>query len=114
KPPRAKSSETPSHELPETISEQFGVSLATTYRDLEFSHDAKIKSAKTASNPKGAGRPRGKRAGNEEGEKSLEQLLAELRVAQRNGIDWDRLDARRRALLQARDGGAIDAVGAGD
>jgi hypothetical protein len=31
----------------------------------------------------------------EEEEKSLEQLLAELRIAQRNDIDWDRLAARR-------------------
>ena len=46
---------------PEAIAEQFGVSLATTYRDLEFSHDEKIKPAKTAANPKGAGRPRGRR-----------------------------------------------------
>jgi len=30
-----------------------------------------------------------------EEEKSLEQLLAELRVAQRNDFDWDRLAARR-------------------
>src|SRR5262245_1462043 len=31
----------------------------------------------------------------EEEEKSLEQLLAELRVAQRNDFDWDRLAAYR-------------------
>jgi hypothetical protein len=37
-----------------------------------------------------------------EEEKSLEQLLAELRVVQRNDIDWDRLDARR-ADRQRRD-----------
>jgi hypothetical protein len=37
-----------------------------------------------------------------EEEKSLEQLLAELRIAQRNDIDWDRLDARR-ADRQRRD-----------
>ena len=30
---------------PEAIAEQFGVSLATTYRDLEFSHDEKTKPA---------------------------------------------------------------------
>jgi hypothetical protein len=30
-----------------------------------------------------------------EEEKSLEQLLAELRVAQRNDLDWDRLAAHR-------------------
>jgi hypothetical protein len=37
-----------------------------------------------------------------EEEKSLEQLLAELRIAQRNDIDWDRLAARR-ADRQRRD-----------
>jgi hypothetical protein len=31
----------------------------------------------------------------EEEEKSLEQLLAELRIAQRNDLDWDRLAAHR-------------------
>lgn len=44
---------------PERIAKEQGIHLATTYRDLEFSQDAKIKKERTASNPKGAGRPKG-------------------------------------------------------
>jgi len=45
----------------EQIATQLGVSFQTISRDLkEFSHDEKIKKpAKTATNPKGAGRPKG-------------------------------------------------------
>jgi hypothetical protein len=53
---------------PEVIAEQFGVHVATIYRDLEFSHDAKIKPSKTARNPKGAGRPKGSKSTRKPGE----------------------------------------------
>lgn len=45
------------------IAEQFGVDHSTIVRDLsEFVRDAQIKKhAKTASNPRGAGRPKGKK-----------------------------------------------------
>jgi hypothetical protein len=44
------------------IATQLGVSHPTIVRDLrEFVHDEQIKPAKTASNPKGAGRPKGKK-----------------------------------------------------
>lgn len=45
----------------EQIATQLGVNHGTISRDLrEFVHDAQIKKpAKTASNPKGAGRPKG-------------------------------------------------------
>jgi hypothetical protein len=44
----------------EAIATQLGVSHPTIVRDLrEFVHDEQIKPAKTASNPKGAGRRKG-------------------------------------------------------
>jgi hypothetical protein len=46
----------------ERVAAALGVSTATVGRDLgEFSHREKIKPAKTASNPKGAGRPKNSR-----------------------------------------------------
>jgi IS30 family transposase len=54
----------------ESIATQLGVNHGTISRDLrEFVHDAQIKKpAKTASNPKGAGRPKGKKSESRRGE----------------------------------------------
>jgi N6-adenosine-specific RNA methylase IME4 len=66
---------------PEAIAEQFGLHVATIYRDLEFSHDAKIKPAKTASNPKGAGRPKGStKGGNKHGTSKGRKSKQHLRL----------------------------------
>jgi predicted ArsR family transcriptional regulator len=43
----------------EQIATQLGVHHSQIVRDLKFVHSAQIKKAKTASNPKGAGRPKG-------------------------------------------------------
>lgn len=46
----------------EAIATQLGVHHSQIVRDLkEFVHDAQIKPAKTSTNPKGAGRPKGNR-----------------------------------------------------
>lgn len=47
----------------EAIATQLGVHHSQIVRDLrEFVHDAQIKPAKTSTNPKGAGRPKGKKS----------------------------------------------------
>ena len=48
---------------PEEIAGQFGVSLATIYRDLEFSHDEKTQPSTSKRGRKGEGRPKGSKQG---------------------------------------------------
>lgn len=56
------------------IAQQLGVSIKTISKDLEeFLPEVKIKPVMTATNPKGAGRPKGKKQ-----TKPLEQVTAEL------------------------------------
>jgi transposase len=64
----------------EAIATQLGVNHSTIVRDLrEFVHDAQIKKpAKTATNPKGAGRPKGKRSRRHRNPPELEGQAARL------------------------------------
>jgi len=75
------------------IAKQFGVDRSTISRDLsEFVHDAQIKKpAKTAANPKGAGRPKGKR----EKKPGVKQAQRSVNTTPEN---WDHF--KRQALEQ--------------
>lgn len=77
----------------EQIATQLGVSHMTIVRDLrEFEHNVQIKPAKTERNPKGAGRPKGKktakRAPRKEGEKQAQ------RSVNARPEDWDQFKAK--------------------